>query len=81
MQYRKYLLVCLFAGSLSASPSHAAPDDYQLSANFGVTSNYVFRGVSRSNNAAAVSGGVDYNHKNGAYTGRSEEHTSELQSH
>ncbi len=70
MQYRKYLLASLFAGSLLASPSsHAAPDDYQLTANFGVTSNYVWRGMSRSNNAAAASGGVDYSHKKGAYVG------------
>lgn len=69
MQYRKYLLASLFASSLLASPSHAAPDDYQLSANFGVTSNYIFRGVSRSNNAAAASGGIDYSHKKGGYAG------------
>ncbi|NOZ36993.1 MAG: hypothetical protein GXP11_02795 [Gammaproteobacteria bacterium] len=71
MQYSKYLLASLFVvtSSLLASPSYAAQDDYQLSANFGVTSNYIWRGVSRSNNMAAASGGVDYNNKKGAYAG------------
>lgn len=69
MLYRKTLLASLVAGSLLASPSYGAPEDYQLTANFGVTSNYLFRGVSRSNNGAAASGGVDYTHKKGGYAG------------
>lgn len=72
MQYRKYLLAGLFVSSLLASSSHAAPvtlGDYQITANFGATSNYVWRGVSRSNNMAAASGGVDYHRKKGGYAG------------
>ncbi len=70
MQYSKYLLASLLVtGSLLASPSYAAQDDYQLSANFGAASNYIWRGVSRSNNLAAVSGGVDYHRKEGQHAG------------
>jgi len=69
MPYRKILPAVLFSSSLLVSPSHAAPEDHQITANFGVTSNYLFRGVSRSNNAAAASGGVDYSHKKGGYAG------------
>lgn len=69
MSYCKILPVILLSSSLFAQSVHAAPVDYQITANFGVTSNYIFRGVSRSNNAAAVSGGVDYSHKKGGYAG------------
>jgi uncharacterized protein (TIGR02001 family) len=41
----------------------------QLTANFGLTSDYRFRGISQSNNGAAIQGGVDYNHKSGFYVG------------
>ncbi len=38
-----------------------------LSANVAATNNYVWRGVSQTNNGAAVSGGIDYNAKSGFY--------------
>ena len=41
----------------------------EFSANVGVTSNYVFRGVSLSGDDAAVSGGLDYAHDSGFYAG------------
>ena len=41
----------------------------EVTANVGVTSNYLFRGLSLSGDAAAVSGGVDYSHESGAYAG------------
>ena len=41
----------------------------QLTANVGLTSDYRFRGVSQSNNGAAVQGGVDYAHSSGLYLG------------
>ncbi len=69
MLFRKILPVILFSSGLLASPASAAPEDHQYTANFGVSSNYLFRGVSRSNNAAAASGGVDYSHKKGGYAG------------
>ncbi len=41
----------------------------EVSANIGITSNYVFRGLTESDDDAAVQGGVDYNHASGLYLG------------
>jgi len=41
----------------------------QVTGNLGLTSDYRFRGVSQTQNAPAVQGGVDYNHKSGFYVG------------
>jgi uncharacterized protein (TIGR02001 family) len=41
----------------------------ELSANLGVQSNYYFRGITQTNDGAAVSGGIDYNHDSGFYVG------------
>lgn len=40
-----------------------------FSANAAATSNYIFRGVTQTNDAAAVSGGVDYSNASGFYAG------------
>lgn len=41
----------------------------QVTGNLGLTSDYRFRGISQSQNAPAVQGGVDYNHSSGFYVG------------
>jgi uncharacterized protein (TIGR02001 family) len=41
----------------------------EVSANLGVASNYYFRGVSQTDDKAAVSGGIDYNQDSGFYLG------------
>jgi len=41
----------------------------QLTGNLGVVSDYRFRGISQTQNAMAVQGGVDYTAKNGVYVG------------
>ncbi len=40
-----------------------------LTGNVGVVSDYMFRGLDRSDNGAAVQGGVDYGFDNGIYSG------------
>ena len=40
-----------------------------LSANVGVASNYIFRGITQTQDQAAVSGGLDYEHESGFYAG------------
>lgn len=50
------------AGLMSAAQA-------QMSANLGVTSDYRFRGVSQTQNAPAVQGGVDFVAANGLYIG------------
>ena len=41
----------------------------EVSANIGATSNYIWRGVSQTNDGAAISGGIDYAHESGLYAG------------
>lgn len=40
-----------------------------FSANVGVTSNYLWRGVTQTNDGPAISGGIDWNHDSGFYLG------------
>ena len=40
-----------------------------VTGNLGLTSDYRFRGISQSQNAPAVQGGVDYTHSSGLYIG------------
>jgi uncharacterized protein (TIGR02001 family) len=60
-----------FSRSVLASALLAATGVAQaeMSANIGVASNYYFRGVTQTDDAAAVSGGIDYNHDSGFYLG------------
>jgi len=64
---KKLNVLAISAAVASALLSGAAVAD--VTANVGATSNYLWRGVSLSNEAAAVSGGVDYSHASGAYAG------------
>lgn len=47
----------------------ATPAMADLSANLGVTSNFVFHGVSQTNGGPALQGGLDYTHSSGMYLG------------
>lgn len=61
-----------FAGQVAyaADEASAATPEHVVSYNMGVTSDYVFRGISQSRNSPAVSGGVDYGHTpTGLYAG------------
>lgn len=60
------LSTVLASSTLLSAPVSAVEG---LSANAAVTNNYLWRGVTQTNNAAAVSGGLDYAHKSGAYAG------------
>jgi uncharacterized protein (TIGR02001 family) len=47
----------------------AAKPDYSLSANLGITSNYIFRGITQTGGKPAVQGGFDFAHDSGFYAG------------
>ncbi len=79
---RKFALCAAVAGALAApatyaqtpapaAPAPAAPAEpaSPLSFNVGVTSNYIFRGVSQTHGKPAVQGGIDYLHGSGLYIG------------
>ena len=61
----KQSVLCAMGLLALAGTSQAAG----LTANVGVTSNYVFRGVTQTNDDPAVQGGVDYLHDTGFYAG------------
>jgi len=46
-----------------------AQADEGITANVGVTNNYLWRGVSQSDKKPAVSGGIDFTHNSGFYAG------------
>jgi uncharacterized protein (TIGR02001 family) len=56
----------VFASALLAG---AGVVQAELSANLGVSSNYYFRGITQTDDKAAVSGGIDYKHDSGVYVG------------
>lgn len=69
----KQSLIALAVVSAFVSPvfaEEAAPAAAPaLTANVGVVSNYIFRGISQSQHQPALQAGVDYNHSSGLYIG------------
>jgi len=57
---RKMIGLALLASAATVATTGAASAEGELSANVALTSNYVWRGVSQSDSAFAVQGGVDY---------------------
>jgi uncharacterized protein (TIGR02001 family) len=55
--------------ALVLSAGFVASAQAQLTGNLGLTSDYRFRGVSQTQNAPAVQGGIDYAHSSGLYIG------------
>lgn len=66
-QFSKALVVASAMAAMSTSQVVMA--ESPLTANIGVASNYIWRGVTQTNDGAAVSGGVDYAHASGLYAG------------
>lgn len=52
------------AGAMTSSVTQA-----EVSFNAALVTDYVFRGISYSDNGPALQGGADYNHESGAYVG------------
>ncbi len=68
-----FLTLSLLALSSAALSSNAmaqeATSPHTVSANVALTTDYVFRGISQSNEEAAIQGGMDYAHESGLYLG------------
>ena len=60
------LSATLLTAGIYSEKSHAVEG---LSANVGVTSNYVWRGMTQTDDQPAISGGIDYNAASGFYVG------------
>ncbi len=69
----KRLVHALVLTALVGAPAFAVADEpaspHTLSANIGLTSNYIFRGISQTGGEAAIQGGFDYSHSSGFYLG------------
>jgi uncharacterized protein (TIGR02001 family) len=52
----------------AAKPEEAKPP-YTLTGNFGIFSQYIFRGLTQTNRKPAAQGGFDYAHESGFYAG------------
>ena len=66
MKKLSYLLALSGLVSVSAI---AADSPHTVGFNVGVTTDYIFRGVTQTQHKPAVSGGVDYSHSSGLYAG------------
>ena len=64
-------LAMLFAGSALAQTPAAAPPppEHTVTANVGLFSEYIFRGIAQTAGKPAVQGGFDYAHSSGFYAG------------
>ncbi len=69
MKKLPYLLVLTGLISIPAIAADAPASPHSFSYNVGVTTDYVFRGISQSQHDPAVSGGIDYSHASGLYAG------------
>jgi uncharacterized protein (TIGR02001 family) len=59
---KKLFLALMMAAGISVAQA-------EVTGNLGLTSDYRFRGISQSQNAPAVQGGIDYTHSSGFYVG------------
>jgi uncharacterized protein (TIGR02001 family) len=62
----------LAAGGLllaSGTTARGAEEPHTFSANIGVVSNYVWRGLTQTDDGPAIQGGLDYEHASGFYAG------------
>ncbi|MBI5331666.1 MAG: hypothetical protein HZB71_13775 [Betaproteobacteria bacterium] len=59
----------LATGSTLSLAADAPASPHTLTGNFGLTTDYVFRGISQTQHKPAVSGGFDYSHTSGLYAG------------
>ncbi|MDP2834246.1 MAG: TorF family putative porin [Pseudomonadota bacterium] len=69
MKKLSYLLVLSGLISVPAIAADAPASPHTVTANVGVTTDYIFRGISQTQHKPALSGGVDYSHSSGLYAG------------
>lgn len=62
-------VVATISRALGDSSSGMLPDSFEASASAALTTDYVWRGVSQSNNEPAIQGSFDISHSSGLYAG------------
>lgn len=68
MKLAKSLVACSVLAATTGLSSVAVAES-PLTGNIGFTSNYIWRGVTQTNDDSAISGGIDYAHDSGFYVG------------
>lgn len=63
------LILAALAAPCVAMAEDAPVSPHTFTANIGVTTDYIFRGITQSQHNPAISGGVDYSHASGLYAG------------
>lgn len=66
---KKTLLAGAVAAAVMPFAASAADSPHTITANVGLFSQYVFRGLTQTNGDPAVQGGFDYSHSSGFYAG------------
>lgn len=69
MKKLPYLLILSGLVNVPAIAADAPASPHTVAFNVGVTTDYIFRGITQTQHDAAISGGVDYSHANGLYAG------------
>ncbi len=69
MKTLKKAILATAATAVVGTSMPAMADLANVEANVGVTSNYLWRGVTQSSNSASVSGGLDWSNDSGIYVG------------
>lgn len=69
MQHQLKKLGLMGVGLIGLAVAPQAAQAAELTANVGVTSNYVFRGLTQTDDGVALQGGIDYIHEVGFYAG------------
>lgn len=69
MKQLSYLLVLSGLISVPALAADAPASPHSLAGNITFTTDYLFRGVSQTQNGPAIQGGFDYSHASGFYLG------------
>jgi uncharacterized protein (TIGR02001 family) len=67
--FRKTMMAAIAAATLGSGVAQAQTSPHSFSANIGLFSQYIFRGLTQTNGDPAVQGGVDYSHASGFYLG------------
>ena len=57
------------AGAQAQTPAAAPASDHTVTANVGIFSEYIFRGIAQTAGEPAIQGGFDYAHSSGLYAG------------
>ncbi len=66
---RKIMTFILVCSSMLVSTLAFAESPHEFSANVSLTTDYMYRGISQSDEQPAISGGFDYGHESGVYAG------------